>query len=294
MKGKQISIIIFIALALIWGSAFLCIKKGLIFFTPIEVACIRILIGGIVLLPFTLTHATRVRKQDWKYIVFAGFQGSLIPALCFAIAQQHIDSSVAGVLSSMTPVFTVLISVFIFKERYKLINYIGMIIGLLAAIGLIMYKSGGEFSIGVYGLLIVLAAMLYASNLNLFKYKLSHVPSMTIASCALILAAPVSAIILVYFGTFSRMGQPSAIEPLLYLLVLGVFATGAALILFNIMLKYASPMFAGSITYVIPLVSTFIGILDGEMTNQWTWILTLVLLLSLYLVSKKRTIPVET
>lgn len=287
MKDK-ISIIIFIVLALLWGSAALLIKKGLIYFSPYEVGAMRIFFGTITLLPLTFYHFNKIDKKDWKYIIIAGFIGSLIPALLYAYAQQRIDSSTAGVLSSITPLFTVLISIVVFKEKYKTINYIGMFLGFLSTCGLILYKSNGTFAIGYYALFILLAASMYAINLNLFKYKLGHVPPLRIAGGVLIGAGLAALGILLYHNTFTKvLTDPMATIPFLYMVGLGIFVTGGTLILFNILLKNTTPMFAGSVTYLIPFVASVLGILDGEIVTIIMWLLTGCILVSLYLISKK-------
>lgn len=293
MRDK-ISIIIFIALALLWGSAALLIKKGLLFFSPYEVGALRVFFGAVALLPLTYVHFKSIKKKDWKYILTAGFLGSLIPAFLYAYAQQKIDSSTAGVLSSITPLFTVLISIVIFKERYRNINYIGMLLGFASTCGLILYKSGGTFAIGYYALFIILAACMYATNLNLFKYKLGHVPPLTIASGVLLGSGFCSFLILLYNNTFQKViYDPNALVPFGYMVVLGVFVSGGTLILFNILLKKSTPMFAGSITYLIPFVASVLGILDGEAVTPIMWLLTACILLSLYLISKKAKKVVE-
>ena len=248
----------------------------------------RIFFCAITLSPLTIYHFRKVQKQDWKYIIFAGFLGSLIPALLYAFAQQKIESSTAGVLSSITPLFTVIISILVFKQKYKPINYLGMALGFLSTCGLILYKSGGTFSIGYYALFILLAALMYASNLNLFKYKLAHVPPLRIASCALLGAGFVSLIILLYNDTFNKiLNEPLSREPFIYMVFLGVFVSGGTLILFNILLKNTTAMFAGSITYLIPLVASVLGILDGEIVTIQMWGLTACILISLYLIARK-------
>lgn len=271
-----------------WGSAALLIKKGLVYFSPYEVGAMRVFFGSITLLPLTFLHFRKIERKDWKYILVAGFLGSLFPALLYAYAQQKIDSSTAGVLSSITPLFTVLISIFVFKEKYKRINYIGMVLGSLSTCGLILYKSGGTFSIGYYALFILLAAAMYATNLNLFKYKLAHVPPLRIASGVLLGAGFASFLILFINNTFQKVAtDPAALEPFRYMVFLGVLVTGGTLIFFNILLKKSTPMFAGSITYLIPFVASVLGILDGESVTLIMWLLTGCILISLYLISKK-------
>src|ERR1035437_6495628 len=162
-------------LAFIWGSSFILMKIGLKSFSCDQTAAIRILLASLVLLPISLNHAKMIRRKDIKSLLIAGFFGSLIPAFLFMKAETRIDSSLAGMLNSLTPVFTMIVGLLFHKTAFRWMQILGLSLGLAGAIGLIF--SGDGFSLGTinnYALFIVLATSFYANSINLIKTRLPH------------------------------------------------------------------------------------------------------------------------
>ena len=90
-------------------------KKSLIAFDPIQLACFRIGIAGMAFAPFLIKEIKKVAKKDMHYFVIVALAGSGIPAYLYALAQTEVSSSVAGLLNSMTPLFTLIIGYLFFK-----------------------------------------------------------------------------------------------------------------------------------------------------------------------------------
>ena len=103
-----------IILSLIWGSSFILIKKGLTGYGYFEAATIRMLSAGTAMVPFGLQNFKKIPAGKTKYVILSGAIGMFFPAYLFCLAQEHIPSAVAGVLNALTPVFTFLISLFLF------------------------------------------------------------------------------------------------------------------------------------------------------------------------------------
>ena len=99
---RLVSWLLLIFLSLIWGSSFILMKKGLISFSPAEVAGVRILSASVFLLPVALRNLQKIRKKQWYYLFISGFFGSLIPAFLFPLAQTRIDSGITGILNALT------------------------------------------------------------------------------------------------------------------------------------------------------------------------------------------------
>jgi len=286
MSEKRLSIILFLTLVLIWGSAFILIKRGLVAFDSLQVASIRMISALIVLLPFAIHKIKQIKKREWPFIALSGLCGSLIPAILFGAGMNHnITSSTAGILSALTPSFTFLISVTFFKLKFNIKQPIGLIIGFLGACLLLVSKSNDGFVFNSYGWLIVIATSMYAINLTLVKYKLKEADPLSISAFSLIFTLPVTLWILFSSDFISVLEQhPKAYSSLGYSFLLGASATGIALHLFNKLLKIANPVFISSVTYAIPLVALFWGFLDGEQISLMMISACSIIIFSIYLI----------
>lgn len=186
-------------LAFIWGSSFILMKKGLVAYNHTQVAALRIGIAALCLFPFAIKPLLKLEKRYWKYLIISGFLGSGIPAFLFTKAQTQVSSSLAGMLNSLTPIFTLIIALFIFKSKLKRNQIIGVIVGLIGAVSLI--ASNGlsfENTNFNYSLLIVLATFFYGVNLNIIKVKLTNINPVAISSIAISCVGP-WAILFIYY-----------------------------------------------------------------------------------------------
>ena len=287
MSKQLASYVLFALLTLIWGSAFILIKIGLTVYTPSQVAFVRVAAAGISFLPVVAFTFKKIKRKDWLFVLFSGLLGSLFPAYLFATAQTVVSSGTTGVLSALTPFFSVIIAVLLFKDKYTTQQYIGLGLGFAAAISLIFLK-GNTFSFeSLKGLWIPVAAMCYATNLNLLKYKLGHLSPLVISANSLLFAIPISLAGL-YFSDFgARVQLEDGVYTLMLLVLLGVTSTGIALVFFNKLLQISTPMFASSVTYAIPIIALSWGFLDGEQFTLWLGLGIVAILSSLWLISKK-------
>ena len=280
MSQQLKSLLIFIVLVLIWGSAFILIKRGLEAYDAYQVACIRVISATVALAPFAIGKFRRVLKREWLYIILSGIIGSLIPAILFSYGMQNgIASSTAGVLSALTPAFTLIISWVAFKQKFSLAQILGLALGFVGAVSLLISKSGNGIAFNNYGWFIVLATFLYALNLTLVKYRLKETNPILITSFSLIFTLPLTVGYLFSSDFITRFHTETfAVPSLAYTILLGVLATGVALQLFNVLVKVSSPVFSSSITYAIPVVSILWAVVDGETVNLPTYIATGVII----------------
>ncbi len=254
-------------LAFIWGSSFILIKKGLIGLEPDEVGSLRIAAASLFLLPSALKRFRYVDKKKLHYYTSVGLLGSLVPAFLFAIAQTRLESAITGVLNGLVPIFTILIALFIFGQKQAKGVYLGVIIGFFGTAILITAGKGSSFGgINAYALLVVLATICYASNLNLIKQKLNDVHAVTVTSVSLLLVGPLSIIYLFGFTDFwsKLMTVEGTGIATFYICLLGVLGTAIALIIFNKVLQMKDALFASSVTYIIPVFAVMWGVIDGE------------------------------
>ncbi len=267
MNNRLLAWLILIALALTWGSSFILIKRGLVYFSPIEVGSLRVVITFLLLLPFALR---RIRRQDARslfWLAASGITGNLIPAFLFAKAQTGIDSATAGMLNSVTPLFTVILGIILFRIHVRFLQIAGVLVGMAGAIGLIHMSGGNTFGFNVYySSFVILATLLYATNVNLIKAKLSQIDSLSITAITFFMAGLPALIILFFFSGFTTtiQTQPDWHIGLGYLAILATVGTGLAMIAFNKLIKMTSPVFASSVTYMMPLIALMWGIVDGE------------------------------
>lgn len=256
-------------LMLIWGSSFILMKKGLVSFSNFQVGALRISISYLVLLPFALMRIGKVWKEHrnkLKYFFIAGFLGNGIPAFLFATAQTRIDSFMAGILNSLTPLFTLLVGISFFGAKTKWSNILGVVLGLAGAIGLLAAGSGKSFSLNsAYALLAVTATLLYAFNMNIIKRYLTGFDAITITSIAFFCFGLPFVIYLFTTDFTSRLADmPGAWVSLGYIGVLAFFGTVVAVVIHNWLLRQTTALFAASVTYLMPIVAVFWGIADGE------------------------------
>lgn len=275
-------------LAFIWGSSFILMKTGLKSFSSEQVAGIRILLASLVLLPFSIKNLKFLKKEDVKSLLIVGFLGSFIPAFLFTKAQTQIDSSLAGMLNSLSPVFTLIIGMLLYKTNFKSLQALGIVIGLIGALGLIV--SGDGLSIGnvnAYTLLIVLATIFYAINANEIKSQLSHLTGIQVTSLAFLFTLPASIIYLLTTNFKPVFTNPSWTIHLLSIAALGIIGTALAALLLNIIIRNTSAIYAQSVTYIIPIFAIFWGLMDGEMISALHIVSMCFILLGVYLTNKK-------
>jgi len=259
--------LILVILAITWGSSFILIKRGLEVFTSGEVGALRIVITWLFLMPFALLRIKVLNKRLTVLFMIVGLVGSLAPAFLFAAAQKGIDSSLAGILNSLTPLFTLLVGIIFFRTRPKWFNIAGVVIGLAGAMGLVSVSGSGNFTFNMgFAVLVIIAAFLYAVNVNTVKAYLKDIDPITITAMSFFMIGPIGAVYLLGFTPFvqSLSGNPHALAGIGYLAILAIVGTGLALMLFNHLIQMSSAVFASSVTYFIPVVAVIWGIADGE------------------------------
>ncbi|WP_439483180.1 DMT family transporter [Cyclobacterium plantarum] len=259
-----------IVLALIWGSSFILIKKALLVFSAGEVGALRIVTAGTVLLPLAMPVLKHLNGRQMGYLLVIGFVGSFIPSFLFATAQTNLSSSLAGVINALTPLMVVLVGALFFHATITWRISMGLIIAFLGVGVLVLAGSNSGFSFfsdfNFYGLFVVCATVCYGLNVNIIKYRVPEIKPKTITAISLMMVLPLAAIYLLAYTRFSfkLLHVDGAWTAAGYVTVLGIIGTAAALVLFNTMVKMVTPVFASSVTYLVPLVAIFWGVWDGE------------------------------
>lgn len=277
-------------LAFIWGSSFILMKLGLESFSWGQVASLRIVISTLFLSPILFKNFKRIKKNQWWKICIAGLLGSGIPAYLFPLAQTQISSSLTGMLNSLVPLFTVIIGLLFFKMGFRWLKMAGVIIGLVGALGLL--ASAGNMDLGDdskfgYAALVVLATIMYATNINFIKNFLAEVDAINITSFGFLFTGPFAGLHLFNTDFIEVMqSDPNANQNLFYIVLLAIFGTAIAVILFNLLIKKVSAVFSSSVTYIIPVFAIFWGLQFGEEVNLMQLLFIGIILTGIYIVNK--------
>lgn len=279
-----------VILSLIWGSSYILIKKGLTGLTPIQLGSLRVIVTTIIIAPIGYQKIKHIPRQKMKWVALSAFVGSFFPAYLFAFAETEISSSITAVMVSLTPLFTLLISVIVFGEELLKKQVFGVLIGFTGIIVLINNELfASSFNI-LYIMFIVLAAFCYAINANVLKYKLSNIPALGIVFMSFLFMF-IPAFIILCFSDFpfsDFTSDPLIIESIIYIVILALFGTAIAKVLYIKLLAISTPVFSVSTTYLMPVVAIFWGLLDGEEFKLTQFTGTAIILLGVYLVTKKK------
>jgi len=262
-------------------------KKGLESYNHMQVAAFRIFFSFIFLLPLTIRHIKVISKDNIRSLIIVGLVGFAIPAVLFTKAQTRIDSSLAGILNSLTPLFTLIVGLLIYRKSAKWINVVGLLIGFVGAFGLI-WKGELEIfkGINLFALFVVAATICYGINVNEVKFKLTKLSSVQITSLAFLFTGPIAGLYLLFSDLSPAAQTPDYLVNLGYIALLALFSSVIAVLVFNHLIKHTTPLFAASVTYIIPFFAIMWGVADGEHIGilQFLWIG--VILLGVNMVNK--------
>lgn len=287
MRKTVSNYILLVVLAIIWGSSFILMKKGLEIYSYTEVAALRLLIAFISLSPFIFFAIKETKKRHWIPVFIVGIFGNMFPAFLFTKAQTVLESSLTGMLNSFTPFFTLLIVILFFNYRASQLNILGLIVGLLGVILLAFGDFSLQTIISFNIFYVILATFFYAVSINVIKYYLFDLDAIHISALAFLFCGPPMIPYLLGTEFLSLATTDVGFEALIYVIILAIIGTSIAIILFNYLLKRSSSIFAASVTYLIPIVAIFWGLIDGEKILIEYMIGVCMILLGVYLVNKE-------
>ena len=287
MNSKQKRWAYLIILSIIWGSSFILMKKALINLSPVQVGALRIIFTAITLFIIGFKQISSISKKQWYYIFLTAVLGTFFPAFLFAFAVKNIDSSITSILNSLTPLNTLIIGAVFYGFPFLRKQFLGIIIGLIGALFLIL--KGAEINPDqnyFYALFIVIASIGYAFNVNILKKYLNDLNALAITTGNfLILFFP--ALIILWKTDFIHIETiQNTKESLYYLILLSIFGTAMAKTLFNRLVQISSPIFSSSVTYLIPIIAIFWGLLDGEKLHISQLFAGVLILIGVYLTNK--------
>jgi drug/metabolite transporter (DMT)-like permease len=285
---------ILMILAFIWGSSFILMKIGMKSFSSDQAGAIRILLASLALLPIALNQIKKLQRNDLKSLLIVGFIGSFFPAFMFMKAETRIDSSLAGMLNSLTPVFTLIVGFLFHRMAFRWMQVVGLSLGLAGATGLILAGDGFHLgTINSYALYIVVATFFYAISINQIKSNLPHLTGVEVTSFSFLFIGPVALIYLLTTNFTPVLANPGWPLHLLALATLGIVGSAFAMLLMNSLIRHSSPVGASSVTYIIPVFAIMWGLLYGEKVTLLHLIFMGVILAGVYLINWKRQTKVK-
>ena len=264
-------------------------KEGLTALSPYQVASIRMLSSGLILLPFAFNAFKKIPKEKLSLVVLSGILGSFIPAYLFCIAETKIDSSLAGILNSLTPLFTILVGLLFFKTSSTTQKMIGVLVGFVGLCLLFAVGKNISFENLAFASLVLVATFLYGLNVNMVGKFLQNIRAIDIVAIAFAFLIIPSALLLYFTGYFTLDFNSHSIQyASIASISLGVVGTSIASILFYMLLKRSTVIFASMVTYGIPVVAVAWGFYYGESISLLQVGSLLIILAGVYIVNKPR------
>jgi drug/metabolite transporter (DMT)-like permease len=247
---------LFLALAAIWGSSFLFIAVGLDAFHPGLVTLLRVGLGALVLALIPRANVSSIDREDMPRVWLLSFIWVALPFTLFPIAQQWIDSAVAGMLNGATPIFTALFATLLLRSLPGPLQMTGLVVGF-AGILAIALPSAGEGTTAAIGVLLVIVATIgYAISLNLvtpLQQKYGSLPVMSkVLRAATLWVIP--------YGIVGAFDSSFAWPSLAATAIIGVFGTGLAFVFMGSLVGSVGATRASFITYLMPVVALVLGV----------------------------------
>jgi drug/metabolite transporter (DMT)-like permease len=290
MNNHQQKWLYLTVLSIVWGSSFILIKKALLGVSPVQLGALRMIFTSIFMLFFAFPSLKKIQKKHWKYLLYTALSGTFIPGFLFAFAISNIDSSIVSILNSLTPFNTLIFGALVFGFAFKKKQFIGILIGLLGTLILILKGANLHPNQNYwYALLIIIASVGYAFNANLVKKYLFDLDALAITTGNFLLLFIPAMIVLCFTDFFiSFEVTQTKLMSLGYIGILSIVGTGIAKTIYNKLVQISDPIFSASVTYLIPMVAIFWGIIDGETLSLVQILGGVIILFGVFLVNKSK------
>ena len=285
----------FLALGLVWGSSFLFIDLALLSFSPAGVVFMRGLLGAASLALILLIRRDRLPAWGfhWVHIGVVALLLNTVPGFLFALGQQWVPSSLAGIVNATTPLMTVVVVALAFREQKPTANQLlGLVIGVagIVLVTNVIERFDGVTLLGVGVLL--LATLSYGVAM---PYAKRHVTNLPYSPYALAAAqVGLSALIALPGALVSGiLVQPLSASALWGILGLGVLGTGIAYVWNYRNIELAGSVIASSVTYITPVVAVVLGAVFLRETLSLSQLLGGVLVVISALLVQERWMPIR-
>ena len=280
---------IFVLLCLIWGSSFILMRASKNELTWAQIASLRIFSAGIVLLPFAFYYFSKIPGKKIFLVIISAVCGNLLPAYLFALAiARDLDSGLAGILNTLTPICVVITGLVFFKSQIAGRKIIGVIIGLAGlALLTLSGKKGMSFENLEYTFLVLLATILYGFNVNIVSHYLKDINPVHLTAVSISFMIIPTGIVL-WQDNFLELpfDDSDTLLAIVNSVMLGIVGTAFATALFYVLVKKAGGLFASLVTYGIPFVALGWGFVFGETITLFQIGCLAIILCGVYLANR--------
>lgn len=292
MQINWMNWLMLLGLSAIWGSSFILMKLSMYtssheeIFSSNQVAALRMTIAGIALLPWSVNAFRKLKnKKDLLPLLVVGLSGNFLPAFLFTYAETGLSSGYTGMLNSFTPIFTILIGFLLFGNKLNQLQFTGLIVGTVGIVGLSLAGNTNNLEGDLIHILaVVLATLFYAISMNTLKFKLPHLSGIDITSIAFSLVlAPAIFFLFATDTSTTLLNNPHVSQGLLAVTILGVVGTAFAVFIFSILVTRSTLLFSSSVTYLIPIFASVIGLGFGEHLNLFQFASMGIILTGVYI-----------
>ncbi len=276
---------LFVGVALIWGSSYLLIDISLDALSPLAITWLRVMFGLGILAAFPVARRPIKRTDRWRVAVLA-MTWTAIPFVLFPVAQQHIDSAVAGMLNAPIPIYSALIAVALLRRLPRAPQAVGIVLGLVGAIGIGLpaVRNSASSSFGV--LLVIVATLLYGLSINLAVPLQQRYG----APAVIMRALAVTAVVVLPLGVIGLIGSEWNLTSVLAVSVLGIVNTGVAYVTMAALVGRVGSTRGSVALYCLPFVAIVLGVVFRSETIQPVQIAgTGVVLLGAWLASRRES-----
>ena len=258
-QPKLLDYLLLILLALIWASAFFNIKIATYSFGPITIAFLRVFFGAIPVLLLCYYKKIKIEafSKDWYWFAMIGFINLVAPFFLIAYGVQSVQSNLAAILMSTTPLSSTVLGHFYTKnEKFNLIKTMGILIGFSGILYLffdnILINENNFFS----AILILLGSTCYVIG-GVLTLKISKKKNENVTGSILVWA------VLILIPIVSIVEQPWNVSPRLdstiSVIYLGLVSTGIAWLLRFRILVNNGLIFQSQVSYLIPIFGTILS-----------------------------------
>ena len=271
------------AVALTWGSTFLLTEIGLESIAPPTITWARVTLGFLVLADLPVARR-KVERSDYPRVALVGITWVGVPFLLFPLAQQHIDSALAGMLNGMVPIFSASIAMVLMRWLPRILQIAGVMLGVAGAIS-ISRPVVRESAAGAWGvLLIVIANLLYGVSHNLVVPLQQRYG----APAVMMRAIGVAAVGTAPFGLAGLADSQWSTGPVIAVITMGVIQTGVTFVMMAAFVGRVGATRGGVAIYFIPIVAMILGIVfRSETVLPVQWAGTAIVLLGAWLTSRR-------
>jgi len=251
------SLLLFIAMSVIWGISYLFIRIGVRELSPVVLVFARCAISALILLPIVLARGElRGLFKHWLPLVAFAAVEIGIPWFMLSSAEQKITSSLAGLLVSAVPLVGVVIATaFGNREHLGLASISGLLLGLAGVAAIVGFDLRASSLLALVAMAVVVVC--YAAGPVIVARYLSEAPSMGVTAVALAGCALV-------YAPLAALQWPRSVphlDVIVSVLVLAVVCTALAFVLFFALIAAIGPVRATVITYINPAVAAVVGVL---------------------------------